>query len=67
MAREPIVSRTFKTTVATILCLNIVTAEPENRTITIPRKMKDEKDILKFARKFNDDENIKFEIGRAHV
>ena len=37
MARKPMITRTIKTTVATVLGMDITTAEPENRTVTLAR------------------------------
>lgn len=46
MARKPMVTRTIKTTEVTVLCLNIETAEPFNKTVTVPRTHKDDKKLL---------------------
>lgn len=41
------VTRTIKTTTAIILCLDIDSGEPCNRSFTLPREQKNEKQILK--------------------
>lgn len=50
MARKPMVTRTIQSTTVTALCMDIVTAEPCNRTLTIPRAYKTEKDIMKVVK-----------------
>lgn len=47
MAKVPMVTRTIKTTTAIILCLDIDSGEPCNRSFTLPRERKNEKEILK--------------------
>lgn len=59
MPRTAMVTRTFQTTTATILCLDINDAEPFNKEITLPRLYKDNKVILKKAQQIIDDENVK--------
>lgn len=51
MARTPQVTRTIKTTVVDVLCLNIVDGEPFNEQVTLPRTYKDEKAMLKEVEK----------------
>lgn len=50
MARKPMVTRTIQSTTVTALCMDIVSAEPCNRTLTIPRTYKTEKDIMKVVK-----------------
>lgn len=59
MAKESKITRTIQTTEATILCLNIETAEPENKTIVLPRTYKNERDIIRAAEKQNTDSNLR--------
>ena len=59
MARIPMVTRTITTTVAEVLCLDIMTAEPFNQTVTLPRTYKDEKALMKQISKVVDCEQIK--------
>lgn len=40
------VTRTITTTVANVLCLDIINAEPCNKTVTLPRTYKDEKKLM---------------------
>ena len=47
MARKPMVTRTIVTTKANVLCLDINSAEPFNKVVTLPRTYKDEKKLLK--------------------
>lgn len=47
MARKPMVTRTLISTVATVLCLNVETAEPTNETFTIARTFKDDDKLMK--------------------
>lgn len=51
MAKESMVTRTITTTNCIVLCLDVNSGEPCNRSFTIPRTPKKEKDILKFAEK----------------
>lgn len=46
MARKPMVTRTFITTQAVVLCLDIVKAEPFNKVVALPRTYKDEKKLM---------------------
>lgn len=47
MARKPMVTRTIVTTKVNVLCLDIQTAEPFNKVVTLPRTYKDEKLLKK--------------------
>lgn len=46
MARKPMVTRTIVTTKVNVLCLDINSAEPFNKVVTLPRTYKDEKKLL---------------------
>ena len=59
MARIPMVTRTITTTKVEVLCLDIVSAEPFNQTVTLPRTYKDEKALMKQVSKLIDDEHMK--------
>ena len=60
MAKVPMVTRTIKTTEAIILCLDIDSGEPCNRSFTLPRERKNEKEILKaITPMLKDEPNIK--------
>ena len=47
MPRKPMVTRTFVTTKVNVLCLDIKSAEPFNKVVTLPRTYKDDKKLLK--------------------
>lgn len=47
MARKPMVTRTIVTTKVNVLCLDINSAEPFNKVVTLPRTYKDEKKLFK--------------------
>lgn len=47
MARKPMVTRTITTTKANVLCMDIQTAEPFNKVVTLPRTYKDDKTLMK--------------------
>lgn len=51
MAKESMITRTIVTTDAEILCLDVESGEACNRSITLPRTYKKEKEILKLAEK----------------
>ena len=59
MARERVVSRTIKVAKVTALCLDTVTAEPENRTVEISASIKGEKPTLNAVRKAVETEDFK--------
>ena len=60
MAKVPMVTRTIKTTTAIVLCLDIDSGEPCNRSFTLPRERKNEKEILKaITPMLKDEPNIK--------
>lgn len=47
MAKESMITRTIKTTDATVLCLDIETGEPCNRTFTLSGERTKEKEVIK--------------------
>lgn len=59
MARQPMVTRTFMTTKAQILAVNIHDEKTYVVEMTLPRQYKDDKEILKTAEKMNEDESIR--------
>ena len=59
MAREPMVTRTITATKITALCLNIETAEPFNKEVTISGTFKDEEAMMKAAEKILNTETEK--------
>lgn len=58
MARKQMVTRTMRTTVATLLCLDTVNAEPFNKTVTLSGTFKDKKSIIKEAKKILEDDVV---------
>lgn len=65
MARVPQVTRTIKTTIVDVLCLDIDDGEPFNKEVILPRTYKDEKAMLKEAEKVinNDKEKAVHVVG----
>lgn len=59
MARKPMVTRTIVTTKANVLCLDIKSAEPFNRIVTLPRTYKDEKKLHKKVEEVVNTDDIK--------
>lgn len=59
MARERMVTRTVLATEVTALCLNIETAEPFNRDVTLSGTFKDKKALEKAAKKVIDTDTVK--------
>lgn len=53
--RKARITRTMTVTRCTLLCLNVETAEPENRTIELPRTYKDERAVLSACDGFFDE------------
>lgn len=51
MARVPMVTRTIVATKVNILCLNIETAEPFNKDVTLSGTFKDSKSLMKAVEK----------------
>lgn len=58
MARVPMVTRTIQSTEVVVLCLNIKTAEPFNKVVTLPRTYKEEK-LLKAVQAQHDNADEK--------
>lgn len=59
-------TRTIKSNIVTVLCLNTETAEPFNETINVPVEHKTEERIIKYARKVLDTDTVKA-VSIAHV
>ena len=59
MARKPMVTRTITTTKVNVLCLDISTAEPYNKVITLPRTYKEERTLLKKVQEVIETDNLK--------
>lgn len=59
MARVPQVTRTIVTTKTNVMCLNIVTGEPFNKEVILPRTYKDEKSLMKKVSELVDTDEVK--------
>lgn len=59
MPRKNVVTRTMKTTRASVLCLDVLTAEPQNVSVTVPRTYPDEKSLMKVIRPMLETESLK--------
>lgn len=57
--RTPMITRTFKVTVAGVLCLNIESAEPFVKEVELPRVYKNDEAILKKAHEVIDTDTVK--------
>lgn len=57
--REPMVTRTIITTQCNVLCLNLETAEPFNKEVTLPRTYSDEKKLFKMVQQIIDSDTEK--------
>lgn len=59
MARKPMVTRTIVTTRVNVLCLDIQTAEPFNKEVSLPRTYKDEKKLMKAVESVVNSDTVK--------
>lgn len=59
MARKPMITRTIKTTKVTVLGMDIVTAEPENRTVVLARTYPNMEKLLAAAKAAAETETYK--------
>ena len=59
MARVPQVTRTIQTTVATVLCLDLVTKEPFEKTVKLPRTYRDERKLMQKIEQIVNNETVK--------
>ena len=59
MARKPMVTRTIVTTKVNVLCLDIKSAEPFNKVVTLPRTYKDDKKLLKKVEEVVNTDDVK--------
>lgn len=57
--RKPMVTRTFQTTKATVMCLDIAAGESVTKVLTLPRTYKDDNKLLKACEEAITEENIK--------
>lgn len=59
MARKPMVTRTITITKANVLCMDIQTAEPFNKVVTLPRTYKDDKTLMKKVQEVVETDTVK--------
>lgn len=59
MARKPMVTRTIVTTRVNVLCLDIQSAEPFNKEVSLPRTYKDEKKLMKAVESVVNSDTVK--------
>lgn len=59
MARIPMVTRTITTTKANVMCLDIVSGEPCNRSVVVLRTYKDDEKLLKKVKEVLETETLK--------
>lgn len=59
MARLPMVTRTITTTKVNVMCLDIESAEPCNKVVTIPRTYKDDEAIMKKVKPLLETKSLK--------
>lgn len=59
MARVPMVTRTIITTKVNVMCLDIETGEPCNRSVEVPRTYKDDEKLLKKVKEVLEMETLK--------
>lgn len=57
--KKPMVTRTILTTEVTVLCLDLIKAEPFNKTVILPRTYKDEKAMMKKVSAIIDNDEVK--------
>lgn len=59
MARIPMVTRTITTTKAIVMCLDIESGEPCNKSVVVPRTYKDDETLLKKLKEVLETETLK--------
>ena len=59
MARVPMVTRTISTTKVNVMCLDIETGEPCNKSVVVPRTYKDDEKLLKKVKEVLETETLK--------
>lgn len=68
MARVPMVTRTMKSTVATIMTVDVVNQTTSNVEYTLPRTYKSDAEILKLAQSAFDSDTVKLvHVLDSHV
>lgn len=64
IARTRVISRTVKTTVVDVLCLDIVNGEPFNKTVELNGYYKDDRKLFKIVEK---EINIENTVKAVHI
>ena len=59
MARTPMVTRTITTTKAIVMCLDIESGEPCNKSVVVLRTYKDDETLLKKVKEVLETETLK--------
>lgn len=59
MPRKPMVTRSFTSTKANVLCMDIHTSEPFNKVVTLPRTYKDDKILMKKVQEVVETDTVK--------
>lgn len=59
MARTPMITRTIKTTIAQVFCVDVADSELFNKEVRLPRTYKDEKSLTKAVKAVIETDNIK--------
>lgn len=59
MSRVPMVTRTIVTTKVNVMCLDVQTAEPCNKVVTVSRTCKDDEALMKKVRPLIESETLK--------
>lgn len=59
MARVSMVTRTITTTKVNVMCLDIETGEPCNKSVVVPRTYKDDEKLLKKVKEVLETETLK--------
>ena len=59
MARVPMVTRTIITTKVNVMCLDIATGEPCNKSVVVPRTYKDDEKLLNKVKEVLETETLK--------
>lgn len=59
MARQPQVTRTIQTTVANVLCIDLVNEQPFTQIVKLPRTYKDERSMMKKLKPMLETDTVK--------
>lgn len=67
MARQPMVTRTLKTTKVTALCLNFADNTTCEKEFTLPRTFPNEKQLMKALAQYNNDDYKIIHVLRTEI